>query len=304
MTQRLAEFNIGVLRYDWDDPRVADFADNLERVRAESDEDPQALLLLSQAWLSLGQQRAFSQGSHVAEYEEGRKNYENALELVRKVRAADPERLDAKQVEGALLMLMGDLAVSQRQMEEARRWYEQRLELAKQLTDQDENPAQLEALASAYDRMGGMAGMSGDHQRALVSFEVSLGLARRVFETTGSPRARRQWATAHGRIGGALSELGRYDEALSMYDQQLEVLEQLIEEDPASASLEAQWVVVTELRSRPQIALRKLDDAEAALSDALKRVEQLIAADSADARLPVFEIAVTFGLGNVAATRS
>jgi hypothetical protein len=28
----LAEFNIGVLRYDWDDPRVADFADNLERV--------------------------------------------------------------------------------------------------------------------------------------------------------------------------------------------------------------------------------------------------------------------------------
>jgi hypothetical protein len=28
----LAEFNIGVLKYDWDDPRVADFADNLDRV--------------------------------------------------------------------------------------------------------------------------------------------------------------------------------------------------------------------------------------------------------------------------------
>lgn len=28
----LAEFNIGTLRYDWDDPRVADFLDNLERV--------------------------------------------------------------------------------------------------------------------------------------------------------------------------------------------------------------------------------------------------------------------------------
>lgn len=28
----LAEFNIGTLRYDWDDPRVADFADNLDRV--------------------------------------------------------------------------------------------------------------------------------------------------------------------------------------------------------------------------------------------------------------------------------
>ncbi len=30
----LAEFNIGVLKYDWDDPRVADFADNLDRVFA------------------------------------------------------------------------------------------------------------------------------------------------------------------------------------------------------------------------------------------------------------------------------
>ena len=28
----LAEFNIGTLKYDWDDPRVADFANNLDRV--------------------------------------------------------------------------------------------------------------------------------------------------------------------------------------------------------------------------------------------------------------------------------
>lgn len=28
----LAEFNIGTLAYDWDDPRVKDFADNLDRV--------------------------------------------------------------------------------------------------------------------------------------------------------------------------------------------------------------------------------------------------------------------------------
>ncbi|MEL6451078.1 MAG: DUF3291 domain-containing protein [Pseudomonadota bacterium] len=28
----LAEFNIGTLKYDWEDPRVADFRDNLDRV--------------------------------------------------------------------------------------------------------------------------------------------------------------------------------------------------------------------------------------------------------------------------------
>lgn len=28
----LAEFNIGILKYDWDDPRIADFQNNLDRV--------------------------------------------------------------------------------------------------------------------------------------------------------------------------------------------------------------------------------------------------------------------------------
>lgn len=36
----LAEFNIGVLRYDWDDPRVADFQNNLERVYAIAERSP------------------------------------------------------------------------------------------------------------------------------------------------------------------------------------------------------------------------------------------------------------------------
>lgn len=36
----LAEFNIGILRYDWDDPRVADFANNLERVFAIARRSP------------------------------------------------------------------------------------------------------------------------------------------------------------------------------------------------------------------------------------------------------------------------
>ncbi len=36
----LAEFNIGTLRYDWDDPRVADFAENLDRVYALARRSP------------------------------------------------------------------------------------------------------------------------------------------------------------------------------------------------------------------------------------------------------------------------
>ncbi len=36
----LAEFNIGELKYDWDDPRVADFRDNLDRVFALAERSP------------------------------------------------------------------------------------------------------------------------------------------------------------------------------------------------------------------------------------------------------------------------
>jgi hypothetical protein len=36
----LAEFNIGVLRYDWDDPRLADFADNVDRVNRIAQRSP------------------------------------------------------------------------------------------------------------------------------------------------------------------------------------------------------------------------------------------------------------------------
>lgn len=36
----LAEFNIGTLRYDWDDPRVADFAGGLDRVNAIAERSP------------------------------------------------------------------------------------------------------------------------------------------------------------------------------------------------------------------------------------------------------------------------
>ena len=39
-TRYLAEFNFGTLKYDWDDPRVADFADNLDLVNGLAARSP------------------------------------------------------------------------------------------------------------------------------------------------------------------------------------------------------------------------------------------------------------------------
>lgn len=50
-----AEFNIGILRYDWDDPRVADFRDNLDRVYAVAARSPGYVWHLDEAAMEAAQ---------------------------------------------------------------------------------------------------------------------------------------------------------------------------------------------------------------------------------------------------------
>lgn len=40
MTQHIAELNLGILKYDWDDPRVKDFVDGLDLVNAAAARSP------------------------------------------------------------------------------------------------------------------------------------------------------------------------------------------------------------------------------------------------------------------------
>lgn len=51
----LAEFNIGILKYDWDDPRVADFRDNLERVFALAERSPGYIWHMGEAEMEAAQ---------------------------------------------------------------------------------------------------------------------------------------------------------------------------------------------------------------------------------------------------------
>ncbi|MEC9343809.1 MAG: DUF3291 domain-containing protein [Pseudomonadota bacterium] len=51
----LAEFNFGVLRHDWDDPRVADFADNLDHVNAIAEASPGFVWRLNDDAMDQGQ---------------------------------------------------------------------------------------------------------------------------------------------------------------------------------------------------------------------------------------------------------
>lgn len=51
----LAEFNIGTLRYDWDDPRVADFKDNLDRVFGIAQRSPGYIWHLKEAEMEAAQ---------------------------------------------------------------------------------------------------------------------------------------------------------------------------------------------------------------------------------------------------------
>ncbi len=54
----LAEFNFGTLRYDWDDPRVAEFADNLDLVNAIAEKSPGFVWRLTDDDMDAGQNDA------------------------------------------------------------------------------------------------------------------------------------------------------------------------------------------------------------------------------------------------------
>lgn len=51
----LAEFNIGTLKYDWDDPQVADFKNNLDRVFALAERSPGYVWHLKEAEMEAAQ---------------------------------------------------------------------------------------------------------------------------------------------------------------------------------------------------------------------------------------------------------
>jgi len=51
----LAEFNIGTLKYEWDDPRVADFQNNLARVFALAERSPGYVWHLADAEMEAAQ---------------------------------------------------------------------------------------------------------------------------------------------------------------------------------------------------------------------------------------------------------
>ncbi|GGF52254.1 hypothetical protein GCM10011319_12160 [Mameliella alba] len=51
----LAEFNIGILRYDWEDPRIAEFSDNLDRVFAVAERSPGYVWHMAEAEMDAAQ---------------------------------------------------------------------------------------------------------------------------------------------------------------------------------------------------------------------------------------------------------
>lgn len=51
----LAAFNLGVLRHDWDDPRIADFAENLDRVNAIAQRAPGFIWMLDEEQMDAAQ---------------------------------------------------------------------------------------------------------------------------------------------------------------------------------------------------------------------------------------------------------
>ncbi len=126
---------------------------------------------------------------------------------------AAAQRLKRSNEEGAAL---GNLGSAYLQLGEARKavtFYEQDLDIARELGDRHGEGAALGNLGSAYLQLG-------EVRQAISFYEQHLEIARELGD-------RREEGTALGRLGLAYADLGDAQRAVSFYEQHLEIAREL-----------------------------------------------------------------------------
>jgi tetratricopeptide (TPR) repeat protein len=113
----------------------------------------------------------------------------------------------------ASLTSLGNAYYSLGRYSEAIAFYEQSLEIARQIGHRQGEAASLGSLGNAYDSLG-------RYSEAIAFYEQSLEIFREISYRWGE-------ATSLGNLGNAYDSLGRYSEAIAFYEQSLEIQRQI-----------------------------------------------------------------------------
>lgn len=117
----------------------------------------------------------------------------------------------------------GRLACAQGDYPQARSFFQQTLEIFRELNDK-------RGIASSWVNLGLVASMQGNHSEARAFYEKALALHREIGNLVGV-------ANALGNLGGVAWEQGEYATARSYYEEELAIRRQLKEPEGIASSL-------------------------------------------------------------------
>ena len=185
-----------------------------------------------------------------------------------------------------LLIKLGDLAVAQGDLENARQKYADALEVRQRLAESDTGNAGWQRdLSVSLEKLGNLAVAQGDLENARQKYAGALEVSQRLAESdTGNAGWQRDLSVSLGKLGDLAVAQGDLEDARQKYAGALEVRQRLSESDPGNAQWQRDLSVSLNKLGDLAVAQSDLEDARQKYADALEVRQRLAESDPGNAQ--------------------
>jgi serine/threonine protein kinase/tetratricopeptide (TPR) repeat protein len=224
-----------------------------------------------------------------------RKVYAQAMDIAKRLAAADPLSAQAQFDLSISYERLGDVQRRSGQVTEALVSYQKKLEISQKLAaaypSDDTNPtlkpevreAQLN-LSFSYERLGDVQLQGGQATEALRSYEKALGIRQKLAAADPSDAgAQRDLSVSYNRLGDVQLQSGQVTDALRSYEKCLEISQKLAAADPTDAQAQRDLSVSYMKLGDVQLQSGQVTDALRSYEKCLE-ISQKLAADPTDAQ--------------------
>ena len=145
----------------------------------------------------------------------------------------------------SMLNNLGDVLVTQGELQEALDAYQQSLAIAKRLAELDKSNADWQRdLSLSYNKVGEVLEAQGKLPEALDAYQQGLDFRRRLAEQDKSNVTwQRDLSVSYDNVGDALAAEGKLQEAANAYQQSLAIAKRLVEQDKSNATWQRDLIV-------------------------------------------------------------
>ena len=223
------------------------------------------------------------------ELEEGKKYYQESLQVRQKLYESDRTNAgwarDLSVSYDAGWARLGDVLVSQGELEEGKKYYQESLQVRQKLYESDRtNAGWARDLSVSYERLGDVLVSQGELEEGKKYYQESLQLAQKLYE---SDRTNAGWArdlsVSYERLGDVLVSQGELEEGKKYYQESLQVRQKLYESDRTNAGWARDLSVSYERLGDVLVSQGELEEGKKYYQESLQLAQKLYESDRTNA---------------------